>query len=147
MNKSATSEAGFLIGAVHRTAGRLFARLLADRGVPDLGGAENTILYRLWRDGPRPTTDLARAAGYGKSTATSVLDRLERSGWIVRARDEGDRRTIMVAPSPKAVALHGAYAAVSAEMNARWFTGFTDEEIERLESALKRVLANLGGDE
>ena len=147
MNKLTTSEAGFLIGAIHRTAGRLFARLLADRGVPDLGGAENTILYLLWRDGPRPTTELARTAGYGKSTATSVLDRLESSGWIVRAREEEDRRTITVAPSPKAVALHGAYAAVSAEMNGRWFTGFTDEEIEGLESGLQRVLVNLGGDE
>lgn len=147
MNNVRESEAGFLIGAIHRTAGRLFARLLEAHGVPDLGGAENTILYLLWRDGPRPTTELARSAGYGKSTATSVLDRLERNGWITRDRDEEDRRTIMVAPSPKAVALHGAYAAVSTEMNARWCAGFSAGEIARLESDLKRVLANLGGNE
>ncbi len=144
MNNMHESEAGFLIGAIHRTAGRLFAWLLEAHGVPDLGGAENTILYLLWREGPRPTTELARKAGYGKSTATSVLDRLERSGWITRDRDGEDRRTIMVAPSPKAVALHAAYAAVSEEMNERWCAGFTTAEIERLESDLKRVLANLG---
>lgn len=147
MNNVHESDAGFLIGAIHRTAGRLFARLLEAHGVPDLGGAENTILYLLWRDSPRPTTELARTAGYGKSTTTSVLDRLERSGWVTRGRDEEDRRTILVAPASKAVALHAAYAAVSEEMNGRWCAGFTTAEIARLESDLKRVLANLGGNE
>lgn len=145
MNNIDRSEAGFLVGAIHRAAGRLFSRTLEARGVPDLGGAENTILYLLWRDGERPTTELARTAGYGKSTATSVLDRLERDGWITRSRDGGDRRTILVAPTSKAVALHDAYAAVSKEMNGRWCAGFTAAEIGRLESDLKRILANLGG--
>jgi MarR family transcriptional regulator, organic hydroperoxide resistance regulator len=147
MNNKHESDAGFLVGAVHRAAGRLFAGLLSARGVPDLGGAEGTILYLLWKNGPRTTTELALAAGYGKSTATSVLDRLERDGWISRVRDVADRRTIVVGPTKKAIDLHGAYDAVSKEMNERWFAGFTDVEIARLESDLKRVLANLGGNE
>ena len=147
MNNMREPQAGFLVGAIHRAAGRFFSGLLEANGVPDLGGAENTILYLLWREGPRQTTELARTAGYGKSTTTSVLDRLERDGWIVRSRDEADRRAILVEPGPKAVALHDAYAAVSKEMNARWCAGFTDDEVVRLESDLKRVLANLGGNE
>lgn len=147
MNNRFESDAGFLVGAVHRAAGRLFAGLLSAHGVPDLGGAEGTILYLLWKNGPRPTTELALAAGYGKSTATSVLDRLERDGWINRVRDASDRRTIIVEPTQKAIDLHAAYAAVSKEMNARWCAGFTDAEIVRLESDLKRVLVNLGGNE
>jgi DNA-binding MarR family transcriptional regulator len=147
MNNTLESNAGFLVGAVHRAAGRLFSGLLAERGIPDLGGAEGTALYLLWRHGSMPTTVLAKRAGYGKSTATSVLDRLERDGWIRRVRDDGDRRTIFVEPTEKASALHGAYAAVSAEMNERWFHGFSEAEKGGLEAYLKRILANLGGDQ
>jgi DNA-binding MarR family transcriptional regulator len=144
MNNSSDSIAGFLVGAIHRSAGGLFARLLAAHGVPDLGGAEGTILYLLWRDGARPTTELALTAGYGKSTATSVLDRLEMDGWIRRVRDAQDRRAIIVEPTEKAIELHHAYAAVSREMNERWLRGFSEAERNDLESYLRRVLANLG---
>jgi DNA-binding MarR family transcriptional regulator len=146
MNKYSDSSAGFLVGTIHRTAGRLFAQLLDAHGIPDLGGADNTILYLLWRDGKRPTTELAQAAGYGKSTATSVLDRLELDGWIRRVRDSHDRRTIIVEPTDKASALHDAYVAVSREMNERWLLGFSEAERNELESYLRRVLANLGGE-
>jgi DNA-binding MarR family transcriptional regulator len=48
------------------------------------------------RAGPLSPTSLARLTGQHPATLTGILDRLERGGWIVRERDPGDRRGIVV---------------------------------------------------
>lgn len=143
MDRKASSEAGHLVGRIHRAAGARFARELEARGGGVPGGAEGTFLYLLWRRGPAATGELSREAGYPKSTATSVLDRLERDGWIERSKREGDRREVEVRASPKAEALYGLFAEVSEDMNGAWLRGFSDKQAERLVRYLRRVLANL----
>jgi DNA-binding MarR family transcriptional regulator len=43
---------------------------------------------------------LARNANIGYATLTGILDRLEKQGFVVRARDESDRRTVIVTVTP-----------------------------------------------
>jgi DNA-binding MarR family transcriptional regulator len=52
------------------------------------------------RHGPISPTALARRIGVHLATMTGILDRLERGGWIVRARDQSDRRAVMVRGVP-----------------------------------------------
>jgi DNA-binding MarR family transcriptional regulator len=46
------------------------------------------------------STDLAEAAGIAPSTATRILDALERNGMVRRDRDEHDRRAVTVRLTP-----------------------------------------------
>ncbi len=46
--------------------------------------------------GPISPSTLARMAGLHPATMTGVLDRLERGHWIVRERDPGDRRGVLL---------------------------------------------------
>jgi len=48
------------------------------------------------REGPLSPTSLGRLTGQHPATLTGILDRLERDGWIVRERDPGDRRGVVV---------------------------------------------------
>ena len=57
-------------------------------------------LALLIRHGPMGASALARTAGLHPATLTGVLDRLEKSGWIVRARDVNDRRAVVVRAQP-----------------------------------------------
>ena len=57
-------------------------------------------LALLVRHGPMGASALARTAGLHPATLTGVLDRLEKSGWIVRARDDNDRRAVVVHAQP-----------------------------------------------
>ena len=41
-------------------------------------------------------TDLARALGFTTGGVTTVLDRLETAGYVLRQRDENDRRRLVV---------------------------------------------------
>ena len=52
------------------------------------------------RHGPISPTTLARRIGVHLATMTGILDRLERGGWIVRDRDQLDRRAVLVRGVP-----------------------------------------------
>ncbi len=43
--------------------------------------------------------DLARLLGITEKTATGVVDRLEREGYVERGREPGDRRVVHVRPT------------------------------------------------
>lgn len=55
-------------------------------------------LELITRSGPISPSALARRAGLHPATMTGVLDRLQKSGWIVRERDPqaADRRAVTV---------------------------------------------------
>jgi DNA-binding MarR family transcriptional regulator len=76
------------------------------RGAPAQSGAQGLTLsqYGLlqgldWRDGAR-VRELAAEAGIAASTATRILDALERRGIVRRTRADGDRRGVTITLTP-----------------------------------------------
>lgn len=139
---STTRQGGFLIAKVHQAAGRIFARMLRERGM-EIHPAHGRILYVLWQEGPLPIHDLARRVSLGKSTLTNALDRLEASGEVKRVRSDVDRRTIMVELTPKNRETKKLYEEVSRAMTKLFYRDFSSEEIDRFETELERILQNL----
>jgi DNA-binding MarR family transcriptional regulator len=135
-------QGGFLIAKVHRTAGRIFARMLRERGI-EINPAQGRILFVLWQEGPLAIHELARRVALGKSTLTSALDRLEAGGQVVRVRSAEDRRSIAVELTPKNRPMRKLYEEVSQEMTALFYAGFTGGEIAEFEHRLERILENL----
>lgn len=58
-------------------------------------------LLSLGTDGPLAMGELARRVGVTEKTVTGLVDRLERDGWVLRARDAGDRRVVHARLTPK----------------------------------------------
>jgi DNA-binding MarR family transcriptional regulator len=139
---STQRQGGFLIAKIHQAAGRIFARMLKERGM-EIHPAHGRILYVLWQEGPLPIHDLARRVSLGKSTLTNALDRLEASGEVKRVRSEQDRRSIMVELTPKNRETKKLYEEVSRAMTKLFYRGFSDDEIDRFEAELERILQNL----
>lgn len=137
------SNAGFLISQIKAVGGRVFERLLTQEGVSEFNGAQGKILYVLWQKDNIPIAELSKSVGLAKTTLTSMLDRMEASGLIVRTRSREDRRLILISLTDKAGKLNTKYEEVSARMTDVYFKGFRDEEIRRLESNLKRILENV----
>jgi DNA-binding MarR family transcriptional regulator len=135
-------QGGFLISKIHRTAGRVFAKMLRERQV-EVNPAQGRILFVLWQEGPMTIHELAKRVSLGKSTLTSALDRLEAQGQVVRVRSREDRRAIVIELTEENRALHKTYEDVSREMSRIFYAGFTNEEITRLEEGLERVLQNV----
>jgi DNA-binding MarR family transcriptional regulator len=61
-----------------------------------LKDADLECLNLVHNEGPLTPSVLARRAGLHPATITGVLDRLERGGWVVRERDAGDRRAVLI---------------------------------------------------
>jgi DNA-binding MarR family transcriptional regulator len=136
-------EGGFLIAKIHQLSGRIFARILKKSGVDEINPAQGRILFVLWKKDEIPISELSRKTMLSKSTLTSMLDRLEKAGYVVREHSQKDRRTILIKRTEKDRNMEKTYTKVSDEMADLFYRGFTPEEIDNFEGYLKRLLNNL----
>lgn len=72
-------------------------RLVEEYG---LTGPQLATLQEAARTGPLAASALARAVHLSGATMTGILSRLEKLGFVERARGESDRRTVMVSVTP-----------------------------------------------
>ena len=137
------TNGGFLISQIKQIGGRVFEKILAESGIGAFNGAQGRILYVLWQADGIPIVELSNKTGLAKTTLTSMLDRMERSDLIRRTYNKSDRRQVIITLTDKASGLRAEYNRVSDEMSEIFYQGFQDEEIERFESDLIRILHNL----
>ena len=109
----------------------------------DVNPGQGRILYVLWQNDEIPINELAKQTALGKSTLTTMLDRLEAEGHLVRVPSKEDRRIILIKLTEKNRALHERYKRVSQEMTELFYRGFTTKEIDTFEDFLVRILRNL----
>jgi DNA-binding MarR family transcriptional regulator len=139
----AKTNGGFLIGKIKQIQGRLFERLLSEYEIDQFNGAQGRILYVLWNYDNILISRLSEKTGLAKTTLTSMLDRLEKSGHIQRVYDPNDRRTVKIMLTKTAKSMKNKYDEVSIRMNKIFYKGFKDKEIIAFENTLTRILDNL----
>ncbi|MBQ8314635.1 MAG: MarR family transcriptional regulator [Lachnospiraceae bacterium] len=137
------TKGGYLISRIKQAGTRIFDRMLAASGIDAFNGAQGRILYVLWQHEDISISSLSAKTSLANTTLTSMLDRMENSGLIVRKPDPADRRSRLIALTDKAKALQHDYDLVSQQMNERYYIGFTESEIRQFEAYLQRVLENL----
>ncbi len=82
--------------------------------------------------------DLAKATGLTAGAVTTVVDRLERAGYVVRVADPNDRRRHFVRVKPEAGARVGAtYDRLEAAVVKLW-SGYSDDELKLILDFLTR---------
>lgn len=139
------TKGGFLISRIKQVGGRLFDRMLAEADIDAFNGAQGRILYVLWQGDGLTISQLSAQTSLANTTLTSMLDRMEQSGLIVRTPSPIDRRALLIRLSDKARALREDYDRISQRMNDLYYLGFTEDEVRQLESYLQRILNNLQG--
>ena len=55
----------------------------------------HALLFLLQR-GPEPMRELGRGLSIAPSTATRLVEQMEKQGWVTRAPDPGDRRRVLL---------------------------------------------------
>ncbi|GIP36954.1 putative HTH-type transcriptional regulator YcgE [Paenibacillus sp. J31TS4] len=66
-----------------------------------LNATDHKCLDFLTRSGPVTAGQLAQLTGLTTGAVTSVIDRLEKAGYVVRDKDPKDRRRVVVKPAPE----------------------------------------------
>lgn len=132
-----------MISQIKQVGGRVFDRILSAKNIDAFNGAQGRILYILWQGDGVPISKLSKETGLAMNTLTGMLDRMEAAGLVRRDRGDHDRRKILIYLTDEAKALEQDYNAVTADIEGIYYKGFSPEEIDALESCLRRVLANV----
>jgi len=135
-------QAGFLMAKIRQVGGRISERILKKHDV-ELNSAQGRIMFALWQKDSVSINELAKKTQLKKSTLTSMLDRLERMGYIRRQRSKKDRRKILIKRTEKDRTMEKKYVEVSEEMTRLFYKRFSKSEIDRFEKDLERILNNL----
>ncbi|MGP4044687.1 MarR family winged helix-turn-helix transcriptional regulator [Streptomyces sp. 2A115] len=96
-------------------------------------------------DGPVTTGRIAELTGLTTGSATRLVDRLEKAGYVVRERDAADRRRVLVATVPERIAEFGR---LWGRLSGRWyelFEGLEDHELALLIGHMGRTVEFTAG--
>ena len=135
-------QGGFLVAKIRQVGERIFVRKLKQYGI-EINPAQGRIAFALWQKDGISINELAKRTQLKKSTLTSMLDRLERMGYIKRRRCRKDRRKILIMRTKKDIAMEKRYTEISQEMTEVFYKGFSKSQIDRFEVDLERILNNL----
>jgi len=83
-------------------------------------------------DGPKSAGELMRGTGLSSAATTTLIDRLERKGYVQRVRDPADRRRVMVEMTAWGGQQVGRFYGPMVQEGSGLLAGVTNAELERL---------------
>ncbi len=123
---------------------RLYIRTL-DRKIEPLGLSHGQFptLIMLWERPGMTQAEIARAVSVEQPTMANTLNRMERDGWIRRAKDPNDGRRTLLYPTDKAMAVRDEALAEARQLNVIAMQDFTPEEEDTVGKLLERMIHNM----
>jgi len=112
-----------------------FNGLVADK--VGMGWTDLQALYVLANHGPATPSELAKRVNLTTGSASRMIDRLERAGFVRRLPDRRDRRRVVIEPIPDAVAWVGGMYDQLNELHRRDLARMTDDELRALVRFMK----------
>jgi DNA-binding MarR family transcriptional regulator len=135
-------QGGFLMAKIRQVGGRISESILRQHNI-EINSAQGRIMFVLWRNDGISINELANKTHLKKSTLTSMLDRLQKMGYIKRQRSKTDRRKILIKRTEKDRSMEKKYIDVSEQMTKLYYKGFSKSQIANFEHNLERILSNL----
>ena len=138
------ADPGSSIGYLTRIAFRSFSRKLETMTIEHgVTAGQWRFLRVLWQGDGITQRELSRKVGMKEPTTVIALKSLERSGFVVRAQSEIDRRRSHVFLTDKAKALEAELLPCVAEVNRTATRGMSAADSAKLRDLLRQVNRNL----
>ena len=135
---------GFLITKLKQLHSRALAQCISEKGIEAFSGEQGKILFVLWQKDKITQKELATETGLAKNTITVMLEKMEKNDLIRRITDENDKRKSLVILTDYAKSLKKPFDEISDdEMLKKVYKGFSEEEIDKYEEYLHRIIRNL----
>ena len=109
------------------------------------GGLEPRMmpyLHHIQRGDALSQEELSADMGLDKTTVAHAVKGLVEKGYVLRTRDDVDRRVYRLSLSPEGEQLHLGLREVFKEWNSGLFEGFSNSELDELELVFKRLAEN-----
>lgn len=134
-----TSSNGSTLLALQRATHATLDAIADELADASISAAEANVLATLADGTPRTPSELAAQVGSRTTTMTSVLDRLERRGFVKRGRHPADRRAIQIELTASGRRAATATRAAFRRAEARALAGLPASTIAALRTALDRM--------
>jgi MarR family transcriptional regulator, 2-MHQ and catechol-resistance regulon repressor len=105
----------------------------------DVSVSQCYALEGLVRRGPMTLNDLAAYLYLDKSTASRVVDALERKGYVARSPHPRDRRAVLLEPTPKGRELEGTIRESILAEERQLLADFTPEVRQAMTLLIRRL--------
>lgn len=127
---------GYLVRLIHQMGVAAIDKTLAEDGMT---ATQWMTLVSLHFGHADTCVGLARAMAHDKGAMTRLIDQMEASGWVIRQRDDADRRVVRLRLTDA-----GRETAVAAKRKviACWngfLADWSDAEVKELVSVLQRL--------
>ena len=125
--------------------GRIFQKLLSQDPEALYRSEQGKILAVLWNSetGCATATDIALATGLANNTLTTMIKKLEEQNLVIISPCGLDKRKKYLVLTDLGWSQQEVSDRVSQELDAIYYKGFSDKEIEQFEDFQERILANL----
>ncbi len=136
------TKGGFYITQIKQLQDRIFERLLLENDI-EISGGQGRILFILWQTDHLTISEISKRTSLAKNTVSVVINGMVNKGIVERNTNPRNRREAIVSLTEYAKSLQVRYEAVSQQMNTLFYRGFSEEERERFEQYLARILETL----
>ena len=123
----------------HRLYNEKISRRFRALHMDELSQVEFLLMAIAVNDGPLPIKKMCERAMMLKQQATKNLNHLEELGYITRARDESNRRLVLVSPTQKAYELQSRVMKDTEEELGRIFSQLDSDAADEYLKALKTI--------
>ena len=133
----------FLLATAQQAVKKHANKTLAAEGVR-ITIAQSGVLFLLKRRDRRMISEIGKILGIENSAMTGLVDRLEKSGFVIRVTDPADRRASLISATHAGLDEAAKAKPVIRRINATIKTGFSENEIEVFRSVLGSIMRTFG---
>ena len=144
VHESISESTGYLIAQICRMHRNKAGKLLA---TVDLFVGQEMFLLQLWLQDGRTLSEMAGNMCVQPATITRMVERMEKTGLVVRKRDLEDQRVSRIFLTETGRKLHEPVHELWAELERSSLANFTLEERILLRRLLLQVYENLAHDD
>jgi len=130
------------IGRIRDKANRFLTGELARRNLKGIAPSHGDILWALFTYGDLPMKKLSEIINRDKSTVTTLVNKLIKSGYAKRRTHDSDNRSSIISLTEKGDVLRKNIWEISMVLRKKAHQGLTNEEMETLMRLLIKVHDN-----
>lgn len=105
----------------------------------DISHSQLFVIMMLVHNGPSRSSDIGKELKVAPPTATGIIGRLEKAGYVLRVADKGDRRAVIVDLTPEGRKLAQKLRGIVVKRWTQILSRIDREDAEKYLELLKKI--------
>lgn len=137
----------FRLGEIIMEIARKLHVELDGQNAPGITGSQFFVLRQICSRGRLTVSEVAEKLGVSLSAITALVDRLVKSGLVVRSRDGKDRRLVWLEATEKGEETMESCMEGRKKVVEKYFSRLPEEDLQKLIDVYEKILFMIKADE